>query len=185
VRLGEWLVARGLLREETLTQTVAAQWGSPVLVLDGFRPERTAGAMPESLTQALGGVPVGAGRQVYLAFAEKIDRSLSYAVERMTGLPVVAGIAAEAQHRRAQAQFLAAPGPRSRFLEALNAEVLARGLTRLIESEKPHDVRLARVHRWLWVRLWKRPRRTGLPLCEEVEDLLCTVGPIGSESGGA
>lgn len=182
IQLGEWLVASGLIREEVLSRVIAAQWGSPVLVLDTFRPERTASAMPAWLAQALGAIPVGVGRQLHLAFAGRIDRSLTYAVERITGIPVVAGIAGHAAYDRAEAAFLSVSGPPARFLEAVNAAVLTRALTRLIEAERPREARLVRVHRWYWMRLWKRTPRPGLPLCGEVEDLICTLGPVGSKS---
>jgi hypothetical protein len=180
VRLGEWLVERGVLREEAVARTLGAQWGSPVVRLEGFRPAETAAALPQFLAEALGALPAwgAGGRSLCLAFSHGVDRSLNYAVERMTGLPVTAAVARDSEFRSAHAAFLAATGPRARFLEAATLAVLGRTLTKLIESERPAEARLVRVHGWYWVRLFSRIAASGLPAPDEVEDMLCTAGPI-------
>jgi len=177
VRLGEWLLQSGVLSEPALTRTLCAQWNCPVLHLAGYRPDEVAGAIPHFLAEALGALPLRApgGRQMYVAFSGHVGRSLSYALERMTGLPVVAGIAPDSEFRLAQARFLDTPAPRVRLLEAATSWVLVRTMTQLIERERPVEARLARVHEYYWLRLWRR-RAEGLPPSDAVEDLLATVG---------
>jgi hypothetical protein len=177
VRLGEWLLRSGILAEPALTRALSAQWNCPVFSLAEYGPEEVAGALPRFLADALGALPLRApgGRLLYVAFAGRVDRSLSYALERMSGLPVAAGIAPDSEFRGAQARYLATPGPRIRLLEAASSWTLARTITKRIESERPVEARLARVHEYYWLRLWRR-RAEGLPACDAVEDLVATVG---------
>lgn len=177
VRLGEWLLRSGVLSEPALTRALSAQWNCPVFTLADYHPEEVAGAMPRFLTEALEALPLRApgGRLLYVAFAGRVDRSLSYALERMSGLPVAAGIAPDSEFRGAQARYLATPAPRVRLLEAASSWILARTITKLIEAERPVEARLARVHEYYWLRLWRR-QPDGLPASDAVEDLLATVG---------
>lgn len=177
MRLGEWLLKSGVLSEPALTRALSAQWNCPVFSLADYRPEEVAAAMPRFLSEALGALPLRApgGRLLYVAFSGRIDRSLSYALERMTGLPIAAGIAADSEFSGAQARFLETPAPTVRLLEAASSWVLVRTLTKLIETERPVEARLTRVHEYYWLRLWRR-RADGLPACDAVQDLLATVG---------
>ena len=182
IRLGEWLLRSGVLSEPALTRALSAQWNCPVFSLDDYRPAEVAAALPRFLSEAAGAVPVGApgGRLLYLAFSSRIDRSLSYAVERMTGLRVAAGIAPDSAFRAAQERFLATPAPPARYLEAASSWVLGRTITKLIEAAKPMEARLTRIHDYYWLRLWRREAAPpGLPAADAVEDLLATVGTPG------
>jgi hypothetical protein len=185
VRLGEWLVRSGVLTETALSRARSAQWNCPVFRLGNYRPEEVASAMPRFLSEVLGAVPVRGGKLLYVAFSGHIDRSLSYALERMCGLKVAPGIAADSEFERAQARFLATPAPRTRFLEAASARLMARAIARLIESEKPVEARLARIHECFWLRIWRRAADApGLPPVDAVEDLLSTVGMGAGAEGG-
>jgi hypothetical protein len=177
LRLGDWLRESGVLDEAALTRALSAQWNCPVLPLDGLNPEETAAALPRFLAEAAGVLPVrlAAGKLLYLAFAGGIDRGVCAAVEAMTGLKVVAGVAQESEFRIAHREYLEAPAPRSHFLEAGNSWLLARALTRRIEGERPVDARLCRVHGWFWLRTWRRAP-SGMPLAGEVEDFIGSVG---------
>ena len=184
-RLGEWLIAHGLLSEMELTRTLAAQWSCPVFSLDGFRAEETASAMPPFLAEACGVLPLRLveGRLLYLAFAGRVDRSLCYAVERMTGFRVTAGLVPDAEFAAVRRRYREVAAPRVRCLEAASGEALARSATKLIEREKPADARLARIHEYYWLRLWRRaPGAALLPAAGNVEDILCTVGHRFGES---
>lgn len=178
LRLGEWLLRNRVLTEQELTRALSAQWNCPVLSLEGWDARRVTALVPHLFAEGLEALPVrsAGSRLLYLAFGGAIDRSLSYAVERMTGMQVVAGIARDSEFRGARARFLRADAPRTRFLEAASPAVLARALTRLIEGERAAEARLARVHDVWWLRLWKRDaRRPQRPAWGEVEDLLCRI----------
>jgi hypothetical protein len=179
IRLEEWLLNSGLLSEAALTRAISAQWNCPVFSLPGGLSASMASAVPPFLSEALGALPVGisGGKLLYLAFSERIDRSLSYAVEHVTGLRVAAGIARESEFRREQARFLAGGAPAARFLEAEDLHGVARGMAAWIERERPIRARLARVHELWWLRIWRTAQGgAALPAPEAVEDLLATVG---------
>jgi hypothetical protein len=142
--------------------------------------------MPRFLSEAFGALPVraAAGRVLYVAFSGRIDRSLSYALERMTGMRVAAGLARDSEFAGAQAEFLGTPAPATRFLEAASSWVLVRAIAERIESERPVEARLARIHDTYWLRLWRRGADgQGLPVPGAVEDLLATVGSPGKNIG--
>lgn len=176
VRLGAWLVESGLLTEAALTRGLSAQWGCPAFSLANFRPEETAAVMPRLLAEAYGGIPVRAGGGLCLVFAGGVDRSLSYAVARMTGLRVTAGVAGDREWKRALAEYRATRAPRSGFLEAADADSLVRAIAGRVERAKAADARLVRVHGVWWLRLWRRAgAETGLAGCGGVEDWVCTL----------
>ena len=178
-RLGEWLLRSGVLSEPALTWALSAQWNCPVFSLDKYRPEEVSTAMLGFFSEAFRAVPVrtARGKLLYVAFSGRIDRSLCYAVERMTGLRVTAGIAPDSEFRNAQERLLATEAPPTRFLEAASSWVLARTITKLIESFKPADARLARIHNFFWLRVWRHVEEgEGLPARNSIEDLLATVG---------
>jgi hypothetical protein len=186
VRLGEWLVRSGVLGEPALMRALSAQWNCPVFPLANYHPEEVATAMPRFLSEALGALPVraAAGRVLYVAFSGRIDRSLSYALERMNGMRVAAGLARDSEFEGAQAGFLGTPAPATRFLEAASSWVLVRAIAERIESERPVEARLARIHDYYWLRLWRRGAEgPGLPAPGGVEDLLATVGSPGKSAG--
>lgn len=180
IRLGAWLAQSGVLSEPVLAHALSAQWSCPVFRLDRCHPAEVAAALPRFLSEALGALPVrlAANRLLYVAFSGSVDRSLCYAIERIAGVRVAAGMACDSEFRREQARFLETPGPPARFLEAANLQVLARAMTRLIETEKPVEARLARVHDWCWLRIWRRaPGASDLAAPEVVEDALCMLAP--------
>jgi len=178
LRLGEWLLRSGVLQESALTRALSAQWNCPVLSLAGARPAEMVSAMPQFFSEAFDALPVRTrgSRLVYLAFSGRVDRTLSYAVERMTGLRVAAGIAPASEFAAAQQQFLAAAAPPVRFLEAPSSWVLVRALTKVMEAARPVEARLARVHDYFWLRIWRRAADPGLPPAGVVEDLVATLG---------
>lgn len=184
MRLGAWMVESGLLTEPALTRGLSAQWNCAAFSLAHYRPEETASVMPRILVEAFGAVPVrAAAGRVDLAFCGAIDRSLSYAVERATGWRVTAGIAGDRAFRRAQGQYLETPGPRMRCIEAADPLSLARAIAEQIEREKPVEARLVRVHRDIWLRLWRSlAPEPGLAGRSDVEDVLCVQQGSGPES---
>lgn len=178
MRLGQWLVESGVLTETVLTRTLGAQWSCPVFSLGAYLPESVASALPRLLSSATGALPVRAagGRMLYVAFSRGIDRTLSYALQRILGMQVSAGIARDSEFVAAQARYLETAAPRTRFIEAASGAILARTVTKLIERERPVEARLVRVHEYYWLRMWKRPGgQERLSDCAGVEDVICMV----------
>lgn len=178
LRMEEWLLNSGLLSEAALTRAMGAQWNCPVFSLTQRNSAEMTAAVPPFLAEALGALPVriAGGKLLYLAFSERIDRSLSYAVEHVTGLRVAAGIARKSEFGPEQARYLAAGAPRTRLLEAGSRRALAGELAAWLEQEQPVEARLARVHELWWLRIWRSRQGAALPAAAMVEDLLATVG---------
>jgi Type II secretion system (T2SS), protein E, N-terminal domain len=179
LRLGQWLVESGILSETFLTRALSLQWNCPVFSPGVCRAAEVASALPRFIAEALDALPlrVLGGQTLCLAFSQRIDRALAYAVERILGLRVSCGIVRDSEFSAAHAEFLAAAAPPARLVEISGTGALARLVASLVEAEKPLEARLARVHGFWWLRLWRHaPRDSGLPDCAEVEDILCAPG---------
>lgn len=184
LRLGQWLVESGILSETLLTRALSLQWNCPVFSPGAYRAADVASALPHLLAEVHGALPlrVLGGQRLCLAFSKQIDRSLSYAAERILGLRVSSGIVGESEFTVAQDEFFAAAAPPARLIEISGTAALARLATSLVETEKPLEARLVRIHGFWWLRLWRRtPREPGLPTCADVEDVLCVAA--GSPAG--
>lgn len=177
--LGAWLIETGILNETVLTRALSTQWSCPVFSLEsGYRPGEVATALPRILAEALGAVPLRAGgKLLYVAFANQVDRSLSYAMERMLGMRLSSGVLRDSEFVGAHSDFLEEPGPATKFLEGPTIAAMARLLTRRIEQERPAEARVVGIHEYWWVRIWKKALPVhGLPRTGDVEDIICTVG---------
>lgn len=186
-RLEEWLLNSGVLKEAALTRAISAQWNCPVFSLSAVHAEEMAVAVPPFLAEAMGALPVRvSGKELlYLAFSGRIDRSLIYAVERMTGLRVAAGIAGASEFSREQERFLSGRAPGIQLLEADDRRALAQRMVAWMEEQRPVEARLARVHELWWLRIWHgEAGKAVLPDCATVEDLMATVGPPVEKSRG-
>ena len=92
-KLSHWLEQIVPLDEAEVTAALGQQWGCPV-----FRPGRSVfvapdGKVPFPILAAAKAVPVHstlAGKQMHIAFSERIDHTLLYAVEDMLGCRTIA-----------------------------------------------------------------------------------------------
>jgi hypothetical protein len=86
-RLGDWLRQTASLSAEQLTAALGQQWGCPVFPLDDQAvPVTWSDLIPLPVLEAAAAVPAHAspdGRVLHLAFSERIDHTLLYAVEQM------------------------------------------------------------------------------------------------------
>jgi hypothetical protein len=157
-----------------------------VLPLAGWQPEAVAAALPRFLAGAVGALPVrvAGGRLLYVAFSSGVDRALSYALQRILGMRVSAGVARDSEFAAAEARYLETPGPRTRLIEAANGSVLARTVAKLVERERPVEARLVRVHDYYWLRMWTRAAGPeALSVCTGIEDAICRVAGNSSRFG--
>lgn len=179
MRLGEWLVASGVLGETVLTSALSAQWRAPVFSVRDYQPEPVAPAMPRLLSEALGAVPLrlAGGKLLYLLFDGTIHRSLAYGLERMLGLRIVSGIAPDSEFQTARFRYAHTQGPKTTLCEASDADAWVRAVTARLERDRPANARMVRVHEYFWLRLWRQNRDgAGLPGSGDVEDMVATVG---------
>jgi len=104
-KLGDWLHRTADLSVQQLTAALGQQWGCPVFPLENQAvPVAWSDLIPLPLLRSAGAVPAYAspdGRVLHLAFGERVDHTLLYAVEQMLlcrTFPCVApGTAVQAQ----------------------------------------------------------------------------------------
>ncbi len=86
-RLGDWLRHTTELSVQQLTAALGQQWGCPVFPLEQqSAPVAWSDLIPLSLLESAAAVPAYAspdGRLLHLAFRDRVDHTLLYAVEQM------------------------------------------------------------------------------------------------------
>ena len=88
-RIGRWLLEINALTEGQLTASLGVQWTCPVFPLEQHDAYlKCASMLPMGILQSEGVLPVhysSEANTLFLAFAKRIDHTLLYAVEQMTG----------------------------------------------------------------------------------------------------
>jgi hypothetical protein len=183
-RIGFWLMREQGIEERVVTRALGAQWGCPVLSVEGHSPESVAGLAPRLLVDAFGFLPLrrAGATLLYVGFEDRIDRCVGLAIERMNGLRVESGIVSGSQYAGAHPKMLAAAFPGARLVEAAGVDALAGALARIVEEAQPVEAKLVRMHEYFWLRLWKKSGGPSLldgdraaPRTGEVEDVLCSL----------
>ncbi len=174
-RIGTWLMSEYGLKEERITKALSLQWSCPVVTVEGFEPIRMAMVAPSYFSEQIGAVPlrIAGGKILYLAFEDHVDVSAAMAIEKMSGLRVECGLMdgshiQQARRRLSNAAFAPLKQP---IVEDMNA--LSDDIARRIESARPYESRLARVHQQFWLRMWHRR-----PAEDQVGDLPITPSAV-------
>jgi hypothetical protein len=178
-RIGTWLMEHCGLDERRLTQALGIQWNCPVFSDDvAAGPEISP--VPRLFMEAFRFFPMqlSSAGVLYIAFEDRINHSVTLAIERVTGFRVEAGLVDgsgfEREHRaRLEHRFFP-----TRIIEAGTMDSLLRALTSLIEKEKPHDTRVVRIHDFYWLRLSKESSRSAdspRGISGGVEDVICSL----------
>jgi hypothetical protein len=183
-RIGVWLMRLSNVSEEQVARALAMQWGCPVFPLANYHPEKVSALIPRVLLDAYGMVPLhsGSSRLAYLAFEDRTDSSVAFAVERMSGIRVEAGVIPASKFSFVRGQIMAAAFPKAQVMEVGAPSAVAKNVTEAIERVRPHQAKLMRVHRYFWLRLWRNPVPSMsatiggypglLPRLHQVEDVL-------------
>jgi hypothetical protein len=179
-RIGSWLVEHCGLDEHRVTQALSIQWNCPVFSNHQERSATAATLVPRLFIDTFGFLPIRLSTVgiLYIAFEDRIDHSLTLAIERMTGLRVEAGLVSGSEFRICHDSMLSAQFPRARLIEAATTDAMVNALTRLVEKEKPSETRIVRVHGLYWIRLWKRAEGGGpggASSTEGFEDVICSL----------
>ncbi len=176
-RLGEWLVRQQFAEEEDIARALSAQWNCPVLTAIPHDPFAMANIFPRIMIDTFGVIPLRlAGKHLlYVAFEDRIDRSLVLAAERMLGLKVEAGVMRDAEYRSARQQMMRAQFPKTRLLAAENMRGMIHAFTALIEECKAVRSQIVRVHDYFWLRIWRQNSEAWNVSSENIEDMVCTL----------
>ena len=178
-RLGQWLVRQQGVSEQLVTRALGLQWSCPVLGMELHDAEGLTSLLPRLFVDAFGALPlrVAAAKILYLGFEARLDPVVPLAVERMAGLRVESGLVQESQFRPAHARMLNARFPAVELIETSSEQALVQVLARRVESERPVESRLVRMHDCLWLRMWRCPQRGPVPELACVQDLICSLRP--------
>jgi hypothetical protein len=189
-RIGEWLVKHCGLEEQRVTQALSLQWNCPIFSRPTGQTGFRSSPIPRIFVETFGILPLrlSATGILYAAFEDRVDHSLTLALERMTGLRVEVGLLGESDFHRHSQGVLSMAYPRARLMEARSARDMSGLLARLLEKEKPVDARLVRVHDFFWLRLWKgeqsRSEKDLSPasdlLSGNTQDVICSVTALES-----
>ena len=136
-KIGDLLVAECGLGEERVTRGLSVQWNCPVLTTDGFSPQSMAMVLPRFFIKDYGMLPlrVAGNRILYLGFRDRLDASLAFATERMSGLRIESGVLAEGRTSRLRGGGCwSASFPRPTARRCRMAMPWRRGLRRLWSS---------------------------------------------------
>lgn len=180
-RIGTWLMKNCGLEEHRVTQALSIQWNCPIFWHKREQLDGAVSMVPRLFLDTFGFFPVRLSNAgiLYIAFEDRIDHSLTLALERMTGLKVEAGLMSSSEFQLAHERLLTAKFPRARLIEAASVEAMVNALTRLVEKEKPAEVRIVRVHGFYWFRLWKHSGASQADLhpvaMDAFEDVICSL----------
>lgn len=162
-RLGEWLLSLGFITEEKLVAALARQWSCPVLRLSSF-PRRVARSpqIPWTLLEGFAMIPVDyveATSTLHLAFGDRLDHSLLYAIETMTGSHTESCMAAPSFVRTTLGELFPR---RSEHEVAFERPAETAECCRTIRSYClrlcPSELRFAGCGPYVWVRLFHDSR---------------------------
>jgi hypothetical protein len=171
-RIGEWLQDLSGISEETIAKALAIQWSCAVL------PEGCAGLelapelMPDFLECRYELLPVRQGSEgaIFLAGRCRAERAAARALERMLGCAVSVAFVEDRTWKRSP------PVPaKDGDLLPLDADGAVATIARCIESARPRDARLVRMHDHLWLRLWVRHRNAS----EQLRDIVLPLRSSG------
>ena len=182
-RIGDWLVSECGLEAEQVTRGLSVQWSCPMLTVHGFLPGEMALVMPRQFVQEFGVVPLrmAGSRLLYLGWEDRLNASVAYAVEQMSGVKVESGLVDGADLRAARARLLEAEAVPTVVQAAEDEDALAAKITGVLEQKQPIAARLVRLHQYYWLRLWLESGTKGavgnLPRsAEDMQDCVYTVG---------
>jgi hypothetical protein len=98
-RIGRWLLEIKALTEGELTASLGVQWGCPVFPLEQHDAYlKCASMLPLGILESEGVLPVHHSPEtntLFLAFVKRIDHTLLYAIEQMTGCHASPCVASE------------------------------------------------------------------------------------------
>jgi Type II secretion system (T2SS), protein E, N-terminal domain len=182
-RIGDWLMSECGLEADHVTRGLSVQWSCPVLTVHGFLPTEMALVVPRQFVQEFGLVPlrVAGSRLLYLGWEDRLNASVAYAVEQMSGIQVESGLVDGTDLRAARARLLEAEPISTVVHTAEDEDALAAKITGVLEQKQPVASRLVRLHQYYWLRLWLESGTKGavgnLPhSTEDMQDCLYTVG---------
>jgi hypothetical protein len=157
-RLGRLLVDLGIASAQDVSTALAAQWGCAVFPIENNPRFRDCSQMlPLALIESSRMIPVhyhGPSQNLFVAFAEDIDHTALYSVERQLGARTEPCVITESAMEQALAEIRAEARPSEIVFETLwDAGEMARAVRDYSIALGADELLLARPRRFMWVRL--------------------------------
>jgi hypothetical protein len=157
-RLGRWLIRLGIASNQDVSTALAAQWGCGFFPLEGDKRYRECSQMlPLALLESSRMLPVHylAGQQLlFLAFAEDIDRTTIYSIERLLASRTEPCVVSESAMDEALEEIRGISRPEEIVFDSFfSASETARTIRDYAVKLGADELTFARPRRFLWVRL--------------------------------
>jgi hypothetical protein len=189
-KLGYWLRQFTALEEDQICAALSQQWGCPVFPLNEHTvPPLTTDAPPYPLLAAAKAVPVFTtpdGRQRHIAFSERVDHTLLYALEEILGCHTFPCVARESAVGEALEQFRRrSAGNEICFDTVRDPAEIAATICSYAAQMDIREVKVVPAGGCLWVAFFRKsvrrdllfrvpsadPARTGEPLLPQIKAL--------------
>ncbi len=157
-RLGRVLVKLGIASAHDVSTALAAQWGCGVFPIErDARYRQFSQMLPLALIESARMLPVyyhDGGQMLFVAFAEDLDRTALYSIERQLGARTEPCIITESAMEQALDEIRVASRPTEIVFETLwDPGEMARTVRDYSLALGADELLLARPRRFLWVRL--------------------------------
>jgi hypothetical protein len=166
-KLSYWLEQIVPLDEAEVTAALGQQWGCPV-----FRPKGRSmfvappGELPFPILAAAKAVPVHstlAGKQMHIAFSERIDHTLLYAVEEMLGCRTIACVSPDSMVREALETLRGHDtGAEICFDTVRDAGEMATTICNYAIQMEAQRIKTVRAGAYIWVGFFRKQARRDL-----------------------
>jgi len=162
-RIGEWLQTMGFVSEHQVTAALARQWSCPVLRGNVLSPNFSrAPQIPVTLLESFVMVPVDyieATATLHIAFGDRIDYSVLYAIEQMLGCRTEPCMAVPSLLRKKLELLSEHRGEREVVFDRMaDTAEFARIIRSYSVRISASEIRLASCGSHVWVRLLRSSR---------------------------
>jgi len=156
-RIGDWFLQLGMVTDQQLTNALGQQWGCPVFPLEPQKAKLScADLVPLPLLESAFAVPAHAspdGRNLHIAFGNRVDHTLLYGMEQLLGCQTIACVASG----KAIAQVLDhlrrnATREETCFENVRDPREMTAAICSYAEHLRARRVSVARAAAFLWVR---------------------------------
>ena len=158
-RIGDVLLREFGLSERKVAEALAVQWGCSVWDVRGVQPQTMARVAPRAVLERSSMLPLRIGRdgRLGVAFSHGLDAQAIFAMQRIHGRPVDAGLAPVSAWNEAQDRVLHAGGVPAEEITCADMADLQREAVKTLKKAQPVESRWARVHDLFWLRMWLEP----------------------------
>jgi hypothetical protein len=124
---------------------------------------------------------IAGNKLLYLGFRDRLDASLAFATERVSGLRIESGMVAEREFEAARSRLLECSFPAAYGKTVRDSDALAAQVAVVLEQRQAAASKLVRLHQHYWLRVWTNPGTRAVlggaaARLEDISDFLFTIG---------